>query len=98
MPLKLSIEYNSVSDLFEAKLENGAGFTFTRSDIGGKLENNLTLYRRAVVALEEGGELPSSSKKDARAEVIRLSAGKAVSVVGRKKLSKLNLDDLDIDF
>lgn len=98
MPLNLSIEYNHVSGNFEAKLENGAGFTFSRSDVSGKLENNLDLYRRAVIRLLDGEPLPHHTKKDARREVIELSAGKHVNVVGvRKKLTKLDLDDLEID-
>jgi len=97
MPLTLIVEYDPTSDLFEARLENGAKFTFSRADIGGKLENNLNLYRRAVIAFLNGDEIPNRSKADARAEVIQLSAGKHVNVVGKKKLTRLNLDDLDID-
>lgn len=100
MPLKLSIEYFPATDLFEATLENHARFTFSRSDISGKLENNLTLYRRAVVRQLEGGELESfpKSKEQERKELADLVAGKPVQVVGvKKKLTKLNLDDLDID-
>lgn len=98
MPLKIEVEYDHVSGGFTARLENGASFTFTRSDISGKLENNLDLYRRAVIRLLEGEPLPTSSKKDSRREVIELSAGKHVNVVGvKKKLTKLNLDDLEID-
>lgn len=96
MPLVLSIEYDAISDLFEATLENKARFTFSRSDINGKLESNLTLYRRAVIAALEDKPLSVGSKQKDRKELMELCAGKSVQVVGRVKRTKLSLDDLEI--
>ncbi len=96
MPLKILFEYDVTSDLFEATLENGARFTFKRTDIEGKLANNLELYRRAVISLiEDKGTFRVSSKLKDREELIRLSAGKSVQVVGKRK--KVSLDDLVIN-
>ena len=100
MGLKIEVEWLHAPGLFEAKLENGARFTFRREDIGGKLENNLTLYRQAVAQAIKGKALrPSGDKDKERKDIIRLSAEKAVQVVGVKRPKvDLNLDDLDIDF
>ena len=99
MPLKLTIEWDHAAGVFECLLEDGARFTFTRSDIGGKLENNLTLYRQAVAALIEGKELrPSTDKNRERRELMKLSAGRSVQVIGVKRpREKLSLDDLELD-
>jgi hypothetical protein len=98
MSLKLSIDYDHASGLFEASLENGTRFKFTRNDIGGKLENALTLYRRAVVSLLEDKPLRKSSKNEERQQLMELSAGRSVSVVGvKRKKEKINLDSLEIE-
>jgi len=99
MPLKLTIEYDPIADIFQAELENGAKFTFKRQDVGGKLENNLTLYRHAVIAFLEDKPLrPTSDKKRERNDLMRLSAGKNVQVVGlRKNKVKIDLDSISLD-
>ncbi len=46
--LRIDFTYDVVSNLFYAELENGAVIPVKLSDISGKLENTLTLFRRAV--------------------------------------------------
>ena len=91
--LTISITYDSAADIFEATLPNGARFTYTRADIGGKLENNLTLFRRAVVAASAGQPLPET-KDSTRAWIAALDIKPA-----RPRLPKqgLTLGDLDLD-
>ena len=90
--LNISITYDSATDLFTGELSNGARFNFTRSDVGGKLEANLTLFRRAVVAATKGQPLPES-KDSTRAWIKSLDIKPAKEKVGR-----LTLEDLDLDF
>lgn len=98
MPLKLEIEYIHSDGHFECKLENGARFIFKREDVSGKLENNLDLYRRAVINLmEDKGTFKASSKLKDREELMRLSAGKSIEVVGKKPKVKVDLADLKIE-
>lgn len=99
MPLKLEFEYDHVSGLYEVKLENGARFSVKREDISGKLENNLDLYRRAVISLmEDKAEFKASNKFKDREELMKLSAGKSIQVVGKKSKVKPSLDDLELEF
>lgn len=98
MPLKLSFEYDHTSGNFEVTLENGARFTVKREELSGKLENNLDLYRRAVInLLEDKGTFKTSSKMKDREELMLLSAGKHVQIVGKQKKIKPRLDDLEIE-
>jgi hypothetical protein len=92
--LTINIRYDSITDLFEAELPNGARFFFTRSDIGGKLESNLTLFRRAVVAASVGHPLPES-KDSTRAWLASLDIKPASPRL--PKAGKLSLGDLDLD-
>lgn len=101
MPLKLSIEYDHTSGLYQATLENGARFQFRREDVGGKLENNLDLYRRAVISLIEDKVLHHvGDKAKERRDLMLLSAGKSPTVIAvRKNIASrrpINLDDLEI--
>lgn len=97
---RMSISYDVASDLFSAKLENGAQFTFSRSDVGGKLNNSLELYRKGVIAFSnENTYVPkdrSYSKEEERRFLEEAMAGKPISIVGVKKILELNLDDLEI--
>ena len=92
--LLISITYDSATDLFTGELPNGARFNFTRSDIGGKLEANLTLYRRAVVAASQGQPVPES-KDSTRAWLKSLDIKPAAPRL--PKGAKLSLKDLDLD-
>lgn len=100
MTLKLLIDYDHTSGLFEAALENGAKFTFRREDVGGKLENNLDLYRRAVISLIEEKALHKVGEKQSlRRELMLKTAGRSPTVIAvRKNRSNgpVSLDDLDI--
>lgn len=92
--LTINITYNTVTDLFEAELPNGARFSFSRSDVGGKLEANLTLFRRAVTASAQGQPLPES-KDSTRAWLRSLDIQPAAPRL--PKGAKLSLKDLDLD-
>lgn len=94
--LQVSFSYDHISGLFSAHMENGSIIPVSRSDIGGKLENALTLFRRAVTALEYPDEVREAKKENPDvaliAEAIALGL---VQTVGVKKAPEVNLDLLD---
>jgi hypothetical protein len=91
--LHLTITYDSVSDLFSARLASGAEFTFSRENISGKLENNLSLFRRAALRQETGRFVPErKTKSQIQAEIDALCP-----YVPPKTLLKLTLEDLDLE-
>lgn len=53
--LTLAITYNHASGFFTARLPSGASFSFDIKSVSGKLENNLRLFARGVVAEQSGG-------------------------------------------
>lgn len=90
--LTIDFSYDHVSGLYYAHLQNGAVIPVSRSDVGGKLENTLNLFRRAVTAIEYPDERKASKDNkdvDLINEAIALGM---VQVAGIAKSPEIDLD------
>lgn len=52
--LFVTFTYDHSAGVYYAQLSNGSRFVVERQHISGKLENALTLHKRAVIALNSG--------------------------------------------
>lgn len=52
--LFVTFTYDHAAGVFYANLSNGARFAVERTHVGGKLENALSLHKKAVIALNSG--------------------------------------------
>ena len=90
-PLSISFTWDQASGMFFARLSNGACFPVRRTEVSGKLENALTLYRRACVELvprRNAFDLP----KDRRPAVYDESKVQVCGVTPKASLSDLEID------
>lgn len=97
--LFVTFTYDHSSGVYHAKLPNGSAFAVERNHVGGKLENALSLFKRAVIALNSGryvqargskGELTYGYSPD---QVRRFKANGALDV----ELPPLELDLADLE-
>jgi hypothetical protein len=95
--LKIFFSYDHTSGLFFARLENGARFPVAREEISGKLSNNLSLFRRAVIHQIEGRPAQSYSKAELRETLRGACEGVPVTVYNRPVKTKVDLNELEID-
>lgn len=88
--LTITFEYDVRAGLYFGTLENGARFAVRKEEIGGKLESNLSLFRKQVVDFSDNGPVrptPFPRKQVDPVPVKRFnSKGKAI----------LTLEDLDL--
>lgn len=47
--ITLKVSFDQTADVFWVTLENGARFSVQRTDVQGKLKNNLELFRSAII-------------------------------------------------
>jgi hypothetical protein len=96
--LRIDFTYDHTSGLYYANLENGAVISVSRSDVGGKLENALNLFRRGVIAIEHPDERRPGVDSSKDADLIRdAEALGMVQVVGVIKTPEIDLSLLDGD-
>ena len=62
--LFVTFTYDHASGLYQAQLPNSARFTFDDSNVSGKLQNALSLFKRAVIALHSGRFVQAKKKPD----------------------------------
>lgn len=98
--LTISFSFDSKSGLFQARLENGARFSFSPLNVLGKLGENLDLLKAFSVRNAKGEPpRPHVCAKTAEAKLVEdaIASGKLqkVGVVKAPKL-KLSLEDLGL--
>lgn len=96
--LQLSISFDHKTNLFLARLDNGARFNFSPANVSGKLGANLDLLRDFTLRNAKG-EPPhphsSMAKRDPDAELVQraIEQGKLTKV---GKGVKLSLEDIGL--
>lgn len=91
--LTVAFSWDNVAGIFWGTLPSGARFAVSRTDIGGKLEANLTLFRQAVTPVSDSRRI-SQAKEEIRKEISNLDLSQVQRFVGGKHV----LDDLEINF
>lgn len=69
--LTITFTWDNTTGIFYGTLPSGARFAVSRSEVSGKLESNLTLFRQAVTPLSDGRSF--RSKDDVRREIAGLA-------------------------
>lgn len=99
--LHIDFSYDHVSGLYYAHLDNGAVIPVSRSDVAGKLENTLNLFRRAVTAIEYPDERKPgkdmSKDVDLINEAIALGMVQVAGVIGSPEINLDLLGEVNLD-
>lgn len=62
--LFITFTYDHSAGVFYAQLSNGSRFAVERAHIGGKLENALSLHKRACIAINSGKYVQARGAKN----------------------------------